>query len=132
MVILLSFSLLQGHRLHRFGVAGVFIIFSLVYLLNPVFYREDWKSLAQFVKNDKSVYMVGASSDTLKYYDPNLKINELLNLDKSPLEKNITIIPNTVEIYGYDYKKILTENRYHLIKEKSFRELTLEDWERFN
>ena len=111
-------------------LATGFLIFSLAYLLIPQFQREDWKSLASDVKNKSSVYIVEASSDTLKYYDPNLKLNELLNIDKSNLENEITVIPNTVEIYGYDYKKILKEKNYRLIKEKSFRELTLEDWKK--
>lgn len=122
----------KNTTIYYYTVAIGFIIFSLAYLLNPAFYREDWKSLAQFVKNRRLVYMVAASSDTLKYYNPNIKVNELLKLDKSQLEKDITIIPNTVEIYNYDYKKILIEKNYHLIKEKSFRELSLEEWEKIN
>ena len=125
MSLLLSRSNLRGWIL-----ATGFLIFSLAYLLIPQFQREDWKSLASDVKNKSSVYIVEASSDTLKYYDPNLKLNELLNIDKSNLENEITVIPNTVEIYGYDYKKILKEKNYRLIKEKSFRELTLEDWKK--
>lgn len=105
-----------------------FIIFSLTYLLLPQFHREDWKSVAANLPDNKSVYMISSSSDPVKYYKPDLKINELTNLRLDSLPKKITVIPYTATIHGVDYKKILTERKYRLINKKSFRELELEEW----
>jgi len=128
MTILLSFSLSTGHKYHRFGVivAGGFIIFSLVYLINPAFHREDWKGLVKSLPKDRPVYMITSSSDPVKYYNRTLKINELRELIHLRLEKQITVIPYTADIYGFNYKKILKENNYYLISKKTFRGLELE------
>jgi len=43
-------------------------------------------------------------------------------------EKEIIVIPYAAEIYGLDYKSLLTNNGYLLKKETSFREVTYEEW----
>ncbi|EKE14040.1 MAG: hypothetical protein ACD_12C00697G0001 [uncultured bacterium] len=109
-------------------LAGGFIIFSLTYLLISQFHREDWKNLVKNLPKDKPVYMITASSDPIKYYDENLKINELRITDYEFNEKEIVIIPYAAEIYGFDYKSILNKSGYQQKKEVSFREITYEQW----
>ncbi|VVA43494.1 conserved membrane hypothetical protein [Candidatus Roizmanbacteria bacterium] len=131
--------LLLGFRLSgqaKFNLGGWilatgFLIFSLVYLLNPAFHREDWKSLVKNLPKDKSVYMITASSDPVTYYKNNLIVRELNGLTGSrvnELDREIIVIPYSVDIYGYDYKKNLSKNGYQLKKEVSFREVTYEQW----
>ena len=74
--------------------------------------------------------MIMASSETVKYYNNKLIINELRITDYELKEKEITVIPYAVEIYGLDYKNILSKAGYQLKKEISFRELTYEQWAR--
>ena len=115
---------------------GGFLLFSLVYLLIPQFHREDWKSLVKSLPNNKPVYMILASSDPLKYYNSNLEIKELTRLcslgygGQSELEKQITVIPYTAEIYGIDCQKILQGKNYQLTNKKSFRGLIWEEYSR--
>lgn len=107
-------------------LTGGFVLFSLIYLTLPQFHREDWKSLVKNLPKDKPVYMIMASSDPVKYYDSQLKINELASLH--PGQREIIIIPYATEIYGLDYKNILNKVGYQLKKEVSFREVTYEQW----
>ena len=72
--------------------------------------------------------MITASSDPVTYYLNSLKVSELTSLRVSELEKEIVVIPYTVEIYGYDYKKELKEKSYILNKTTTFRELFFEEW----
>lgn len=107
-----------------------FIIFSFVYLLFPQFYREDWKSLAFQLNKKTPVYMILSSADTLKYYRKDILINDLQLINNKEMEKEIVVIPYTTEIYGLDYKTILKSKNYRLIREKSYRDLTLEYWQK--
>ncbi len=143
--ILLSFGLSGQAKSNRGGwiLSGGFLIFSLVYLLLPQFHREDWKNLVKNLPKDKPVYMITAASDPVKYYSNSFKVNELTLLRQGFLlrqdyggqvggqggfEKEIIVIPYAAEIYGSDYKSILTSNGYLLKKETSFREVTYEEW----
>jgi len=110
-------------------LAGGFVLFSLAYLMLPQFHREDWKSLVKSLPKDKPVYMITASSDPIQYYSSNLRVKELTGLRVNELlEKEIIVIPYAVEIYGLDYKVLLTEKGYKLKKETSFQEVTYEEW----
>ena len=135
MSLLLNFGLSSQGKSHLRGVTLTlgFLVFSLVYLLNPAFHREDWKSLVKSLPKDKLVYMIMASSDPVSYYSTSLKINELTLLRQSSggqsgLEKEIIVIPYTTEVYGFDYKSLLSKKGYQLKKEVSFREVTFEQW----
>lgn len=118
----------KNATVYCYTVAAGFLVFSLVYLSLPQFYREDWKSLVKSLPNDKPVYMITASSDPVKYYDNSLIVKELTNLKVNELKKEIIVIPYTAEIYGVNYKDILFKNNYKLIKEKAFRGLTFETY----
>ena len=106
-----------------------FLIFSLVYLLNPAFHREDWKSLVKSLPKDKPVYMIETSSDPVKYYNQSLKVLRFES-SKNSKEKQIIVIPYTADIYGLDYKKSLTKSGYQQKEVKNFRELSFEIWRR--
>ncbi len=133
--ILLGFGLSSQAKFNRTGwiLAGGFVLFSLVYLLLPQFHREDWKSLVKNLPKGKPVYMITAGSDPVKYYSKKIKVNELTLLRQGfggqvGFEKEIIVIPYAAEIYGLDYKSLLTNNGYLLKKETSFREVTYEEW----
>ena len=123
MSLLLSRSNLRGWIL-----ATGFLIFSLVYLLNPAFHREDWKNLVKSLPKGKPVYMITASSDPIKYYNDNLLIKELTNYGL--ISQEIIVIPYTADIYGLDYKKSLSKNGYQQKEVMNFRELSFDIWER--
>ena len=123
MSLLLSRSNLRGWIL-----ATGFLIFSLVYLLNPAFHRENWKNLVKSLPKGKPVYMITASSDPIKYYNDNLLIKELTNYGL--ISQEIIVIPYTADIYGLDYKKSLSKNGYQQKEVMNFRELSFDIWER--
>lgn len=129
MSLLLSINLrnLASYNLRGWILAAGFLIFSLVYLINPQFHREDWKSLVKSLPKDKTVYMIMASSDPVKYYNLSIRVKRLESIKESK-EKEIIVIPYTTEIYGLDYKGLLAKSGYNLKKETSFREVTYEQW----
>lgn len=104
---------------------SVFLIFSLVYLFNPVFHREDWKTLSGSLPD--SVYMIPSAADPVKYYRSNIKIYDL---SKSISDNQITVIPYVTEIHGLDYKSKLQQSGFALEKTTNFRQLTTEIWSR--
>lgn len=129
--ILLSFGLSGQAKFNRPGwiLAGGFVVFSFIYLLLPQFHREDWKNLVKSLPKDKPVYMITAASDPVRYYSNSLKVNELTSLRVSELlEKEIIVIPYVAEIYGLDYKNLLSKSGYQLKNEVSFREVAYEEW----
>jgi len=133
MAILLSFSLSsKADRQPRGLMIAGFLVFSAVYLLIPKFHREDWKSLVKSLPETQTVYMITSSSDPLKYYNDNLKINELKNLNNEKLSKEIIIIPYTADIHGVNYQKTLQEKKYKLVDKKVLRNIYLERWSSSN
>ena len=104
----------------------IFLSFSFIYLLNINFHREDWQSLSTSLA--KPVYIIESVSDPIKYYRPDLKINDLKST--APVESEITVIPYASEIHGLDYRQKLLSQNYQLIKETSFRELKSETWQK--
>jgi len=128
----------------RIIVLSGFIFFSLIYLLNAGFHREDWKSLANSLPENTPVYAIVSSMDALKYYNKKLFINELTPLRPAQRDyegrsgslvnelkntREIIIIPYTSEIYGLNYQEMLKEKKYTLKETKSFRGLTAEYWQ---
>lgn len=123
----------------RYFLLTGFLVFSLVYLLNPQFHREDWKSLAKSLPNNIPVYAISPSMDSLRYYNNNSRftindlrfIDELVNPLTRELVNKLIVIPYTSEIYGLDYKTKLIEKKYLLKKVESFRGLSYEFWSLF-
>jgi len=107
----------------RLILAG-FCIFSLLYLLSPSFYREDWKSLSKEIDKDE-VYMVSSFYDPVSYYTKGVAVKDI----RGEVEgEEIIAIPYGEEIHGVDHEKILQEKGYKMSEKKSFRELELERW----
>ena len=109
-------------------ISGGFLIFSLMYLLNPNYYREDWKSVTLELGNNQSVYMVSSFSDPIKFYDSTIEIKDIKTV--TPTEKEIWILPYGEVIHGVDHQKILENLGYKKTFQKNFREMELEKWEK--
>lgn len=119
----LSLSLSES-RLRHFALAG-FIIFSGVYLFNPRFHREDWRSLSQSLPLNSTVHLISSFSDPLTYYRSDLTIVDL----RQPLSTDmLSVIPYGEAIYGVNHQQLLTAHSYHQVSTQDFRGLTLETW----
>jgi uncharacterized membrane protein len=107
-------------------IAGLFL-FSGIYLLNPAFHREDWKSLAAPLPQKPTVYMIPSSADPLLYYKPDAVVIPIQNLShlSAPV---VTVIPYVVDIFGVNYRKMLIDQKYELTSARSYRGVTIEIW----
>lgn len=110
-------------------VGGGFLIFSLIYLLNSNYYREDWKGLTKSlsecqISNDKcQIYMIGSFADPIKFYNSEIKVRDIKT--EIPTEKEIWVIPYGEAIHGMNSEEKLTKLGYKKIEEKNFREIVL-------
>ncbi|PIZ65762.1 hypothetical protein CO051_07440 [Candidatus Roizmanbacteria bacterium CG_4_9_14_0_2_um_filter_39_13] len=120
--------------LTRARIIGIFVLmgfvgWSFLYLFFPQFHREDWKSLADVLKNEKApIYMILSSSDPLKYYTPEIQARSLKNISIQGGDNTIVIIPYTADIHGIDYKQTLETNGYFHEDSFSVRGLSYEKW----
>ena len=130
LVPLLSLLLSFGEKFKKKILVSGFFIFSIIYLINPQFHREDWRSLVRSLKTHQPVYMILSSSDPLFYYRPDIKIYDLKKITANHLPKKISVIPYTASIHGVFYEKFLLSKNYSLIKKQSFHRLYLEEWEK--
>lgn len=123
-------------------ITAGFLIFSLIYLLNPIFYREDWKNVSKNIGD--RVYMIDSFGDPVKYYRPEVMINDIRETiyEKRYTGKDkrgkindereiITVIPYGEEIHGADHQQILQNQGYKLVKQNNFRGITIENWQKF-
>lgn len=107
----------------------IFMAFSLLYLLNPQFHREDWKNLSQALMSQTPVYMILPSSDPISYYRDDILVFELRDIKKMNLPEHINVIPYTSEIYGLDYVDMLQAVGCMKEMQSSFRGgLVIEKW----
>lgn len=105
----------------------IFLIFSLIYLLNPAFHREDWKTLSASLP--ENVYMITSAADPLNYYRPDIKVHELSS--DIPTAAEITVIPYVSEIHGLDYVSRLKSFGYFQKQVVSYvGPLTKEIWQK--
>lgn len=105
-----------------------FLVFSLIYLLNPKMHREDWKSLTFDLTTTENIYMIESFSDPIKFYNPEIKVNDIKK--NNPVEEKITVIPYGEEIHGVNHLEKLKELNYEKISENSLRGVSLEYWEK--
>lgn len=128
-IFCLLLSLNSNTTVLRSVVVIGFGIFSVFYLFNSNFHREDWRSIARSMPKNKPVYMILSASDPLKYYQKDLKIYSLneLTLVKS---SEIVVIPYVADVWGIDYKKTLKEKNYLLKKRFDFRGVFYEVYEK--
>ncbi len=130
--IYLTYVALYNEEKYHYYMATLFIVFSLAYLIFPIYHREDWKSLVSYLNknNLKKVYIINQVSDPLSYYQSKAKIISLENLcnEKYFINSNekIALIPYASEIWGIDYKSCLSRQNKTLFSKKSFRGLTIE------
>jgi len=106
-------------------VAGGFLVFSLVYVLNSNFYREDWKSLVGNLEG--KVYMIESFVDPVKYYNPKI---EVVDIRGEITETKIAVVPYGAMIHGVETESLLIGQGFKKVEEKNFRELSLEYWEK--
>lgn len=102
-----------------------FFIFSAVYILNPQFHREDWKSLSASLPPNSTIYLIPSFSDPIKYYRPDIKITDY----RLPVtDYNLLVVPYGESIHAFDHQSYLQNQNYSLQSTQNFRELTLETW----
>lgn len=83
---------------------GVFIVWSLAYLLFPQFHREDWKGLSKNIsETNVPVYILSSKMDPLIYYSKELSLLSLEQID-SAVSEQIVVIPYATDIHGFDYR----------------------------
>ena len=116
-------------RWQKILIGGGFLIFTLIYLFNPKYYREDWKGLTKSLSECQisnvqcPVYMVGSFGDPVKFYNPTIEIKDIKT--ENPTEKEIWVIPYGEAIHGINSEEKLTSLGYKKIEEKNFREVVL-------
>ncbi len=130
LIPLMAMLLARNTTVYRYIVVIGFVFFSSLYLFSPQFHREDWKSLVYSLRDTDSIYMIASSSDPVKYYNQSFVVKELRTLEGIELKKQITIIPYTVDIYGFDYKKELAKKGFTYKERKNFRGVWYEIWVR--
>ena len=133
MYLLLVNKLYKSNKIYMILAFG-FFFWLFLYIFIPFFHREDWKSLSFYLKKNKikELYMIPSSSDPLIYYYPQIKINSLKNCQDGSFslkKEKVFVIGYTAEIYGVDYKNCF-KNNYQLVKEKNFRQITLEEYQK--
>ena len=117
--------ILEKNKFYNF----VFLIFSLLYLFNPAFHRENWKEITSSLPTD--IYMIISAADPVNYYRPDIKIHNL-SLE-IPDSSEITVLPYISEIHGVDYVTRLRSLGYQQKQILSFTgSLTKEIWQKQN
>jgi len=112
-----------------FAILFFYCVFSFVYLLFPVFHREDWKGLGKNLNENTPVYMILPSSDPVSYYRSDVRVFELRDIKKAVVPETINVIPYTNEIYGLNHAGLLKEKGCIKESEQHFRgDLILEKW----
>lgn len=126
--ILPAFSLLLAvglvkNKLLILAVTLVSLISLSVFDSTSQFQRENWRDLVRYIQVDPGYVVIPslAQAAVLRYYGPNLKVNDLTDLN----------IPNTGKIYLLRYvqeifdpkdleKKAIEEKKFVKTNEKSF------------
>lgn len=105
----------------------IFLVFSLLYLFNPAFHRENWQAMTPTLPSD--IYMIISAADPINYYRPDIKIHNLLN--EIPTASEITVLPYISEIHGVDYLSRLKSLGYQQKEIVSYTgPLTKEIWQK--
>ena len=109
-------------------VLVIFLLFSSIYLINPKMHREDWKSLSEGLKKEDNVYLISSFGDPIKYYRPEIKINDIKN--SNPEEEKIKIIKYGEEIHEVNSQEKVEKLGYKKISEESLRGMKIEEWQK--
>lgn len=103
-----------------------FLGWSLLFILNPNYHREDWRSLSLSLQKNATVYGIESSMIGLNYYRPDIKIKDIRRPIK--FKDKIWVVPYTTQIYGFDYLAKLHKENFELKQKIAFRELVLESF----
>lgn len=114
-VTLTAYGILSFKDKLRYGIlAGIVLIevfCALVYLLNPLFQREDWRGLVNYFKEKQSAVILFESSGTLPPFDYYAKgslngkgaLKDFPVKDESSVANLEDLIGNNKEVYLVDY-----------------------------
>jgi len=127
-ILTISLALINSKFIKSVILLG-FTFFSLLYLINPTFHREDWQSLSVNLPSQTSVWMIPSFADALKYYRPDVTINDISTTSLSSPDQ-LYVIPYGETIHGINHQKILEANGYHYQYGRDYRQLSLQYWER--
>ncbi|MEN9327852.1 MAG: hypothetical protein RI947_660 [Candidatus Parcubacteria bacterium] len=117
------------HRWQRILIAAGYVVCSLVYLFLPLYHREDWKGLSS--RLTKEVYIIESSADPIRYYRPDVTIYDLRGIEKATSgKKQLSVVPYTAEIYGFDYASLLEKKGFSVSDRKDYRSVIYERWTR--
>jgi hypothetical protein len=92
-----------------------------IFNFNSRFQREDWRAVVNYIKNNK-VFMPSRAQDAaLKYYSPNIIINDVNNITLGQ-EKTIYLVRYVQEIFDQrDFlRRVLELSGYIKAEEKVF------------
>ncbi|NTU47228.1 hypothetical protein HGA88_06385 [Candidatus Roizmanbacteria bacterium] len=106
---------------------GVFMAWSLSYVLLPQFHREDWQSLARLIPPKATVVGIPSSLDAFSYYRVDTRIRDI-RTKQVLFADELYVIPYTFSLYGVSTNSLSTD--YQLKEKKVVRGLELEIWER--
>ena len=113
------------------------LTFSLIYLLNPTFHRENWKELSKFVNqlpSNTPVYINEKLRSPTEWYLPQ-KVKPTTDLlSNPPLTDTIYIVSYGLEIFDPQdqIRSTLKTNDYQLTQGDSFNKVGIEKWEKKN
>ncbi|NMB57331.1 hypothetical protein GYA19_05365 [Candidatus Beckwithbacteria bacterium] len=133
-----AFYLLLIYCLKDFSVKkmeGIYIIFlvisaycSFTYLFNPVFHREDWRSLVEFIKQrdvSSQVIILSEVSRPFWYYDRDKhQLIDYKEIEQNKLENKIWLIKYSQPIFEPDNhteEKLVNNYGYEVVEEKHFQ-----------
>lgn len=142
-LILIPLGILSFKSKIKYGFLVVVLLIelfsALIYLLKPLYQREDWRGLVNFLKPKENAVVLFESSDTLPPFDYYAKgqINTRGGLRNFPARNSNDVIDlenlsqNSKEIYLVDYlveiadpsrliAKKLDELNYKIVETKNF------------
>lgn len=109
-------------------------LMSLFYFnLNPVFHREDWRSVISYINDDPGLVVIPslAQAAPLTYYGPQLTVQDKTNLSFNNVSK-VYYLPYVQEIFDPEktIESKLRQENYLLTQEKRFPGLILYQYQR--
>lgn len=94
LILAIGISTFRNWKVVLILVSSIFIISSLIYLINPQFQREDWRGLAKSIPSDTLIESTGLFAP-MEYY---LSINSASGIGKtSKATPALKVIPAKIE-----------------------------------
>jgi uncharacterized membrane protein len=127
-IVALLLALLVNTNKNKIFLLAGFTLFSLMYLLNPSFHRENWKKLSDNLDNTKPLYIIESTSDPVKYYRPDVIIKDIKTREIN--EDEVVVVPYAETLHDFDHKIKLENLGFKLTGITDYREVTLETWKK--